>query len=1139
MSSSMMAGVSQDEALESHRLEREVIWDIPVLDTLAMWKRSMGKVGSGKLRYEIAYTNNDVQTYNVTERYHQKVMQNQTREFNVASGQWVNKTVNFTVYGNWTRVVHQTTKIAGLGNPIDQVMSLDGHWLYVITGYYSTYTTYSSSITVCTQSADCWLKRGYLTSFKVFPERGHVLFKSTQRLYTGGPTAPQASSNAANLQKVVMSSDGKYMYIIEADVGVIYSVRINAFTGVTTVFDTIYNCKAATLLLCEGAANPSSQYMKSLSDVALSPDGLSLYVTSPLGQRVIAYSRDKTTGYLSYQTAYAPLGATVPPTRYPTALAISHDSMNVYVGTISQNPNTLAARSTTSGQLWMYTRSTGRKNDKGAVGTLTLIAIPSNAVYGNYGWTKVTVSAQFDPITNPLEKDTSLPTPKSRINFPRCILMDPTDQYVYVASYSNSRVIAYLRDPKSGVLLYKTSAANKDNFLANPSTAVAGSQTAGPGVATYDALGPLRYPINMAISGDGGSLYVVSDVNDQVGVIKIESRVWLAPSAQPTMLPTPSVKRVKANYVDKMSYSDNLTCSALSCKSIWPKLLPDYPQAATDSPAVCGASCFAEDGVCKAGSHGCAFNFLEHISDVLNTTVVKETEAVTWQSADEYCQDHGARLCTADEIIYKEVAGTGCWRDTDLVWTSSQCDLSVTPLTGVVHTYKTGHWAIAERARNVNDPALAVCLNDTSVSAKLVKNKFVVTPTRVSCCADVTCGGLTPSPTKTTAPTPKLPTKKPQGRPTHKPIRKPTPMPSAGGWDVKLTYQEAYRNYALLHNPNGLVISPDWTNVYVVGQGSNSIVVLTRNATTPNPTGAPSRPPSPAPTPVPSSVPTYRPTHAPTHRPTEQPTKLPTIVPSPLPTAQPTPLPTAQPTPVPTTPDPSQVPTPVPSPYPTKTPTSLPTGRPTRVPFPEPTPQPSPLPTIKPTHIPTPYPSKTPTPLPTTYPTKLPTPSPTTAYPSQIPTPTPTMVPLWYLRPLNNSEWCWTLPKADTPSGYRNGLVPILARCVHSNAQKWSFDVHKKEIHPQNALDWCLDSDFDKSVRRPITVFRCGKTFSVKADAGHQQWDWDFPNSGVLKNAATQRCAATGKEMYQGRYIQAWFCDDTNQAWDFVAAEPE
>ena len=41
-------------------------------------------------------------------------------------------------------------------------------------------------------------------------------------------------------------------------------------------------------------------------------------------------------------------------------------------------------------------------------------------------------------------------------------------------------------------------------------------------------------------------------------------------------------------------------------------------------------------------------------------------------------------------------------------------------------------------------------------------------------------------------------------------------------------------------------------------------------------------------------------------------------------------------------------------------------------------------------------------------------------------------------------------------------------------------------------------------------------------------------------NVATKRCAATGKEVYQGRYLQAWFCDraddGTNQQWDFVFA---
>lgn len=208
---------------------------------------------------------------------------------------------------------------------------------------------------------------------------------------------------------------------------------------------------------------------------------------------------------------------------------------------------------------------------------------------------------------------------------------------------------------------------------------------------------------------------------------------------------------------------------------------------------------------------------------------------------------------------------------------------------------------------------------------------------------------------------------------------------------------------------------------------------------------------------------------------------------------------------------------------------------------PQPSPQPTPVPSIQPTHLPTPTPTKHPTPLPTADPTKIPTPVPTTPEPSQIPTPSPTSIPQYYLRPMNNSEWCWTLPKADTESGLRNGLVPVMARCVQSKSQRWSFDLKRKEIHPQNAYGWCLDMDFDKGVRRPLTVYRCGKTFSKKALPGHQKWDWDFPSTGLLKNVATSRCAATGKEVYQGRYVQSWFCsedpdDQDNQYWDFVPA---
>ena len=61
LSSTVMVGLSHDEAVESHRLQRETIWDIPVMDTLRLWKRSMGTVGSGKVKLSHYYLDGDVQ----------------------------------------------------------------------------------------------------------------------------------------------------------------------------------------------------------------------------------------------------------------------------------------------------------------------------------------------------------------------------------------------------------------------------------------------------------------------------------------------------------------------------------------------------------------------------------------------------------------------------------------------------------------------------------------------------------------------------------------------------------------------------------------------------------------------------------------------------------------------------------------------------------------------------------------------------------------------------------------------------------------------------------------------------------------------------------------------------------------------
>ena len=62
--STIMMGLSAEEADKFHRLERESVWDIPVMDTLRLLKRSMGTVGSGKIRYEFAYENGEKQVRN-------------------------------------------------------------------------------------------------------------------------------------------------------------------------------------------------------------------------------------------------------------------------------------------------------------------------------------------------------------------------------------------------------------------------------------------------------------------------------------------------------------------------------------------------------------------------------------------------------------------------------------------------------------------------------------------------------------------------------------------------------------------------------------------------------------------------------------------------------------------------------------------------------------------------------------------------------------------------------------------------------------------------------------------------------------------------------------------------------------------
>lgn len=1053
------------------------------MDTLKLWKRDYGTVGSGKLRLEQSYEEGEEQTFNQTERYYSKVIENSTREYDSEEGVYLNVTTNYTVYGNWTRTVLGSVTVSGIQQATDSELSPNGQWLFVVTGYYPSVTTYGGY--TCNEvNNDCINTIGHITTFKRDPTDGTLMWHSTQRVV-------DANDAGVNLMKVKMSQDGKNLIVLEYDAGIVYNFAVDQDeTGSLELVQTFEDC-SGNQALCEDAGN--SRYLKGALDFVLSPEEDVMYLASHTDRRIVSFARDTNTGLLSY------LDNMAADANYFTSITTSRDGRNVYVGSV-----TASRKYSSNGQIYMYSRDP-------STNLLTLMTVPSVDPM-DYGWEDYLVkSSVFDAITNPVEN-------ANRMRFPRSMVMDYNDKYLYVASYSNSRVLAYVRDPESGMLLYKTSAQGLEHMFDTSDSSA------------------FKYPINLVLSGDGGALYVASDGNDKIAVIQLEVQTPF-----PTTVPTSGPTQDYYPKMDPLSYSFNSSvCSDKLCSAIWPSLEPDVPGSRFDSSNVCGGSCFAsEDGSCAQGSLDCPFNY-EVTEEGGENATVKEANTTAWGDAVAYCEASGARLCTVDEVAFDETMGGGCWSEDDLVWSSTPCDVAVSynasKLAKLGANDSTtfpvpGYFAIAPSSRYPTQDG--VCLlpdNAGDASGHPVK-------ARVRCCADVTCGVPAPSPTVTFMPTAATPTSLPTPSPSAMPAPVPTAYPTAGGWDLRMTYVEDFANPYILNQPNGMVVSPDWYSLYVVGTESNTVVSLRRNATTPAPTGAPTLPPTPLPTYTPTPVPSPLPTNPPSEAPTPLPTYAPTPIPTPLPTAQPTPLPTAQPTPTPTTPEPSSVPTPIPTPAPTREPTPLPSPRPTMTPIPLPTPKPTPVPTYQPTHVPTYQPTKSPTPLPTPYPTHLPTPVPTTPEPTQLPTPSPTSIPQFYLKPQNVSEWCWTLPKADTPSTYRNGLVPVLSRCVNSKSQRWSFDIQRKEIHPQNEYSWCLDSDFDKGVRRPLTVFRCGKTFSAKAAAGHQQWDWDFPSSGVIRNVATKRCAATGKEIYQGRYVQTWFCDDTNQHWDFVPVE--
>lgn len=97
------------------------------------------------------------------------------------------------------------------------------------------------------------------------------------------------------------------------------------------------------------------------------------------------------------------------------------------------------------------------------------------------------------------------------------------------------------------------------------------------------------------------------------------------------------------------SAADVPKCSPRTCSQIGWMNAPFHGDV-----NICGGSAPASDIMPERDSEGCSGQ-------------------VSWTEGQIFCSKLGARLCTLDELLHDEVAGTGCEAETDPLWSSTPC----------------------------------------------------------------------------------------------------------------------------------------------------------------------------------------------------------------------------------------------------------------------------------------------------------------------------------------------------------------------------------------------------------------------------------------------------------------------------------
>jgi DNA-binding beta-propeller fold protein YncE len=294
-------------------------------------------------------------------------------------------------------------------------------------------------------------------------------------------------------EAIAISADGKNVYVAGFDTDSIARFDRNANTGALNFVESYYD------------GNGGITHLDGPMDVAVSPDGLSVYAAGFAEDAVTAFARNPGTGALAFQGAEIQGVNGVDGLNEVRAVQVAPDNKNVYTISEQDSDVTSFTRFTNTGVIdFLETDS----HPVGTLGARELAISPDNAnvyVTGNVGnavseWDRSSTNGALT-FGSVIEQSPAVP----ELNDVAGIQVAPDGGQVYVTSGAEDALLTLDR-AAGGALTFREAAEDGQNGV--------------NGLGGADGL---------SLSADGTSLYVAGGTDDRVAVFSRE----LAPPPGP------------------------------------------------------------------------------------------------------------------------------------------------------------------------------------------------------------------------------------------------------------------------------------------------------------------------------------------------------------------------------------------------------------------------------------------------------------------------------------------------------------------------------------------------------------------------------------------------------------------------------